>query len=409
MINDFDFVVFLSVDWFRSGHKNRQHFLIAELARLTREHSKILCVERPVSPLISPLMRWGKFSKWLRGGRLDKVGANLYVYTPFVFVHDVLAAKLSPLANANKKAVAFTLRRILRNLGFRLNNLLVWIYHPYLLAYIGLVNERLLVYDCYDAYSESPRMSLFGRRVDIEQREVQILKRADIVLTVSEKLKRSKSKINPNCFLLPNAVEADHFGLAAKEETKIEKDIADISRPIIGFLGNIDCKRIDFDLINHLADTMPQYSFVFIGDIIDDRAYKNSESIRVARRKNNVHFLGCRDYSVLPYYLKAYDVCIIPFLNNVFNKNCSPLKLYEYLATGKPIVSTNIPAVRSFNGLVHIARDKEEFGRYVKSALGERNKGLSYQRQVAAQENSWEKRVEKILEIIEAIQEKEHY
>jgi len=122
----------------------------------------------------------------------------------------------------------------------------------------------------------------------------------------------------------------------------------------------------------------------------------------------NVRLPGAKLYQELPVYMRDFDVCLLPYTtDDPFNIHCSPLKLYEYLATGKPIVSTDLLAVRLFDGLVRIAQDAREFEQQVAEALQEQDETLRQQRMAAAQENSWERRAETVLEIIEALLEEE--
>lgn len=119
------------------------------------------------------------------------------------------------------------------------------------------------------------------------------------------------------------------------------------------------------------------------------------------KSKTNVNFLGSKPYEELPNYMKFFDVCIIPYdQNDPLNINCSPLKLYDYMATGKPVVSTDLPAVRSFNKLVRIGRNKEEFEKQLMKAIEEQDGFLCKLRMAKAHENSWESRANDIIKIL---------
>ena len=393
----YDIVVFLDADWETAAQKNRQHFLIPELARQLAGRSRVLGVERPICPWTGPFRRRAKFMRWLLGQRgLRRVARNIHIYTPFVFVHNVIAAHIPKMAEANRCLLRVLLGSVLKRLGFRTDSLIAWIHHPYQLEDVGLVAERHLFYDCYDDYIAAERIP--SRRCDLASREKAILDRAHGVFVVSEELLRAKNTMSARVHLVPNGVEFEHFARAASGES--ETATQDRSA-VLGFTGKIT-PRIDFRLLVHLATAHPEWTLAMIGPHEDTEALKRNADYRAFVDAPNVHLLGPRPYRDLPRHMRAFDICLLPYTtDDPFNIHCSPLKLYEYLATGKPIVSTDLPAVRPFDGLVRIARDAEEFERQVAAALEEQDEDLRQRRLAVARENSWESRAKTVLQIME--------
>ncbi len=392
-----DFVIFLDADWGATTQRNRQHFLIAELARQLAGRSRLLAVERPVCPWTGPVRTRQKYIEWLRGRRgLRQAAPNLFLYTPAVLLHNVIAARIPGLTALNRRLVQALLGRVLKRLSFRTDRLVAWIHHPYQLEDAGLVGERLLVYDCYDDYLSQAR----GRRLaDLQRREAAILRRADLVLAASERLREALQGRARQVHLVPNGVEFEHFVQAVPgEPSPIWQD----ARPVLGFTGKIT-PRLDFALLARLAASHPDWSLVLIGPQEHSAELSRDSAYQEFVAAPNVHLAGPRPYQELPAQMRMFNVCLLPYTaSDPFNAACSPLKLYEYLATGKPIVATDIPAVRPFDGLVRIARGADEFERQVAAALEERDDTLRAQRLAAARQNSWTRRAEQVIALIEA-------
>lgn len=398
-----DICVFLPVDY--EGPPGRWRFLTAALAGRLVGKSKVLCVNRPICPIVTPIRHRKKLIRWLselvkRSDHVRQITENLFVFTPFILLHDQLAARFPLLVRINRALLGQQMNRMLTRLAFHRSELTAVVYTPYQKDYIGIAGETFLIYDCYDEYTAGvgSRVSE-GERHKIHRNELEIMKRADVVLIASQMLAEHKSKYHHNVHYVPNAVDVGLFQLAQNEEVEIAADILRVPHPIVGYTGIIS-ERIDFELIEQMARLHPEWSLVFVGPV-DLRDLRRSDAFERIKQHQNVFFLGERPYQRLPTYLKAFDVCILPYGLDRFNLSCSPLKLYEYLAAGKTLVSTDLPEVRPFHGLVRIARDIEEFERQLVVALEERDEALSQRRLATARENSWEKRAEQVLQIID--------
>ena len=196
-----------------------------------------------------------------------------------------------------------------------------------------------------------------------------------------------------NHILAQNAVDYEHWQVDPKSYKK-HSDISDIKadgKPVIGYFGAL-AKWFDYELLKYCAKTLPDYNFVLIGWQYDDSYSKNGIS-----EYNNIKFLGSKDYSVLPEYITAFDVATIPFLINEITLSTSPVKLFEYLAAGKPALCTMMPECMD-TPCVMIGKTHEEYAGLLKKAVSESgNPELIAQRKSEALKNTWKSRVEKIL------------
>ena len=225
-----------------------------------------------------------------------------------------------------------------------------WYYSPLFLKVSRHLEASVVVYDCMD------ELSLFkGASPDLCHHERELLTRAHVVLTGGQSLYEAKRDLHGNVHLLPSSVDVPHFA-QAREPQSDPPDQADIPHLRIGFHGVID-ERMDLALIDELAALRPDWHLVLVGPLV-----KVDES-HVPRRPN-IHYLGMKSYEDLPRYLAGWDAAMLPFAINDATRFISPTKTPEYMAGGKPIVSTPIrDVVRPYGeqGLVRIARTAREF------------------------------------------------
>jgi glycosyltransferase involved in cell wall biosynthesis len=226
-----------------------------------------------------------------------------------------------------------------------------WFYDPMAVtAFAHHLGERAIVYDCMD------ELSLFrGANPELVRRERELLLLADVVFAGGPKMWKAKKQQNANCFCYGCGVDARHFGQARDPELLLPNDVADLPRPIFGYVGVVD-ERIDYELLAKLADST-QGSVVMVGPStkVDPKSLP---------RRGNLHWLGGRNYTDLPGYAKAFDVCLMPFALNEATAFINPTKALEYMATATPIVSTRIEdVVLQFSDIVSIAGSADEFAR----------------------------------------------
>lgn len=235
-------------------------------------------------------------------------------------------------------------------LTMNIHDYFCWYYTPMALPFSDHLQPDLVVYDCMDelsAFKFAPK--------ELKQNEKLLLKKADVVFTGGFSIYEVKKNSHKNIHPFPSSIDKEHFA-SARNMKKDPKDQANIPNPRFGFYGVID-ERFDIDMIAQVAETKPEWQFVLIGPVVKiDPASLPKFS--------NIHYLGGKTYDELPSYLSGWDVAIIPFALNESTKYISPTKTPEYLAAGKPVISTAIADVVSpyaDSGLVHIANTAKDF------------------------------------------------
>lgn len=236
--------------------------------------------------------------------------------------------------------------------------LISWYYTPMMLPFSRHLDASAVVYDCMDELSKfrfAPEKLL-----DLEQ---ELIDRADLVFTGGSSLYEAKKSRHGSVHCFPSSVDRAHF-TKARRELEQPSDQAGFKHPRLGFYGVID-ERFDIDLLREAADMRPDWSFVMVGPVVK---IGEDELPRAA----NIHYLGGKTYEQLPAYLSGWDVALMPFAMNESTQFISPTKTPEYLAGGKPVVSTPVrDVVRSYGHLqgVHIAHDADSFVRCCEKAL----------------------------------------
>lgn len=378
-----DIVCIGPVDWEPIWNRSQQ--LMSRLPRSNR----ILYVEPPATLLSAFKDRclWFKWWQWMKGAR--PAAENIYLYTPPVILP---FGNVYPWVNRiNQRWLLLFVGAVARRLGFK--NTLAWTYLPNSLTVCRGLNPGAIIYDCVDEHSEFP--GLINRDAVLEM-ERELLAGSDLVFATASGLYEAKKQYCGSIYLVPNAADVGHFAKADSEETVVPPDIAGLPRPLLGFVGVIH-DWIDLELIEYIARSRPDWTCVMVGPV--------GPGISVDRLKElpNVHFPGRKDKEELPGYLKAFDVCLNPFKKNELTDRVSPLKLYEYLASGRPVVSVEMPGVEEFREYIEIAADYGGFLEAVERALGQENEDRKRLRMEIAAVNSWENRLafmsEKINEV----------
>lgn len=230
------------------------------------------------------------------------------------------------------------------------DNFTLWYYTPMGLPFSNHLSAATVVYDCMDELS-----AFAGAPAALKTSEAELFRRADVVFTGGHSLYEAKRRRHPRVFAFPSSVDVGHFA-RARRVSRDPSDQADISHPRLGFFGVID-ERMDYDLLAGVAGARPDWHLVLIGPTakVDPAALP---------RAANIHYLGPKPYAELPEYIAGWDVALLPFARNEATRFISPTKTPEYLAAGKPVVSTSIrDVVRPYGeqGLVHIADTVDAF------------------------------------------------
>ncbi len=370
-------------DWQDRGIVNRNYFILRELLK-SQAIGKVLAVDllphnykRALKKFITLNCDRSARRAINRGflSRLYQADEKLYVYS----------AVCSMCASGEKRIYA-KINKVAEGLNFE--NIILWSYLPTFTKYFDEVDAELKIFDAVDDWSEHSGYQKIKQQI-INNYEI-IDKKADIIFTVSSALKKL-FKNNQNVHWIPNGVDARHF--AFRKEGIALEDIKNIGRPIIGYVGIVQ-DRFDVDLLESLLKKNPDKSFVIIGMI-----WPNSR-IEKLKKYSNLFLLGQKKYQDIPAYLKEFSAAIIPHKINKFTRSMNPLKLYEYLAAGKPIISTGVAGLEKFTDLVSVADDYEEFNKKLNDAIAVETLDKVGMRKKIAQENSWSVRANAMLRII---------
>jgi UDP-galactopyranose mutase len=241
-----------------------------------------------------------------------------------------------------------------------IRDLLLWYYTPMALAFTHHLSPLAVVYDCMDelsAFRDAPRQ--------LKDLEADLMRRASLVLTGGHSLYESKRHQHRNIHPFPSSVDVAHFA-QARRITAEPRDQAEIPHPRLGFFGVID-ERLDTALLQGVADARPDWHIVMLGPVV------KIDPASLPQRPN-IHYLGPKPYADLPQYVAGWDVALLPFARNDATRFISPTKTPEYLAAGKPVVSTSIrDVVRPYGqqGLARIADDVPGFVRACVAAMAE--------------------------------------
>jgi len=369
------------------------HHMMTRLAK----NNRILFVDPPIAYsnlAIRPSFlknHWIKTSQWLKG--VQQISESLYVYyPPPLLLH---YGHLEGVDKFNQAYTAYAVAKTAAKLGF--NAPILWLYHPYAINPNGQFNEKLVCYDCNDDVAFFYTQRFGYKRKRLSMMEEKLTKKADVIFTTSKNLFDLRHSQNPHTYYLPSGIDFDTFHKALSPSLGIPPDINDVPKPIMGFIGGMSNSKMNWEWIQNASHQKPNWSFVFIGPCVE-------KPPNYITRQENIFFLGTRELESLPKYVKAFDVCLIPYQGENFLKHCFPTKVFEYLAAGKPVVSSYIPALEEFKDVVRLSRNIKEFISNIEIGIRE-GKGEWFIRRCVqtSKGKTWENRVKKTSEIIEII------
>jgi glycosyltransferase involved in cell wall biosynthesis len=251
---------------------------------------------------------------------------------------------------------------------------LLWIAGPKGQRLIGRIKERVVVYDSADD------LQRLGAAPAMVVEESLTIQRSNLVIAVSKALGRTPERLGVPVAVVPNGVDPQHF-LAATEPGPAPSSLAGLSRPVLGYYGNI-YERMDWELVGTVATRLAEWSIVFVGAI-------GAEPPPYIRALRNVVFLGEIPFEELPMYYRAFDVCWVPHRVNDLTIRQSSLKTYEYLAAGRPTVVTPVPMGADVRSVVSVAGDTESVVAAVTRELMENDAQRTAARIDVARANSW--------------------
>ncbi len=304
---------------------------------------------------------------------------NMMVYSPFSMpVHHISVAR-----QLNEKFLRFQIKRLMRRL--KIVKPIVWVACPGAAQTAVRLPRTKLVYQRSDRYEELPgvdahRMKLYDRLLK---------KHAELVIYVNKKFMAAEQSQCRKAIYLDHGVDYDFFANAHQDDN-IPEQIRQIPHPILGFYGSIDNHTSNITLIEKVADLLPDFSVVLIGSASVDVTGLGS--------RKNVYMLGQKAYEDIPYYGKCFDVCFMPWQQNEWIAACNPVKLKEYLALGKPVVSTYFNELDAYDSLVEVANDANSFASAVRKALKEDNPELAAARRKRVAGYTWESKAKLVFD-----------
>lgn len=267
---------------------------------------------------------------------------------------------------------------------------IVYINMPY--WWNNIIDKKLfphnkLIYDCIDdckVYSRNNRILEI-----MEVSEDKLIKQADIVLATAKALYEKLKSVKSSTYLVTNGVDIDRFA----KDKKIPEELRSLKRPIFGFVGAL-YYWIDFGAFEKLAENFTAGSIVLIGP------KKSEELERMIDKYENIYYLGPKPYAEIPDYIDSFDVCLNPFKVDKIGDSVNPLKLYDYLSLGKPILSSGTKEMKNFAEYIYIYNDYDELITSAFLAINEANPILKEKRMSFAFQNSWAKKVDEIEKFI---------
>jgi len=383
MLTGHDIVCLSTQDW--DGLWTRKQRFMKMFAE---NGNRVLYIETPVHLLGFDVLPHDplRFFRFLKGPRPIQPGlsvATLPILLPMFQMFEWVNA-------INQTVVAKVLQPWIMGLGFK--DPLLWIYTPFSAPVVKKIPHAAAVYECVDEFRASRGLvcsSVVGEMED------ELLRNVQLAVVTHDNLLPRRAAICPNTVCIPNGADIRQFREVALGNASEPSDLAAIPHPRLGFVGHIHY-WIDLKLIRFLAERKPEWSFVLIGPT--NPLARTQEVKHLA----NVHLIGRRPQNEIPAYVKAMDCCLNPYITGLLADHVSPLKLYEYLAAGKPIVSTDMPECRKFGDFVRIADSYEAFLSECERALASlpEPETVIRQRLDAVSGHSWEDRFQALDSVV---------
>ena len=319
----------------------------------------------------------------------DMPNFKILVVPPLWSLHFLPEGKLYRLLlSINEKKIANTINRIVNS--EKIDDFIFinsWVFHyPNVSKYI---KPRLCVYHCID-----PLVMEYDIKHGVVS-EHQLIQNSDLVICTSKQLQQEKKKLHPKTYFVSNAADIKHSILATDKNLVEHATVSKFKKPIIGYFGSIE-KRIDYEMMRQVIEKNGDKTFVFAGPVSKEWVPEFFFSIP------NVHFIGRIPYSEMPSVVKSFDVAIIPFRKYEDSATVFPMKLFEYLGAGKPVVATDFnPDLKNFTGdLVPYCSDADQFSVAINEVLLNNSEAQQKKRIKLASEHTWESRANAIEQLI---------
>jgi glycosyltransferase involved in cell wall biosynthesis len=309
---------------------------------------------------------------------------NIWVYRPLRLVPSTLPT----IRRFNEWHERQQILAVARQIG--IESPLLWLNSHFARPMAGQMGERGLIYDITDDWIAFGQSDALRQR--ITELDTDLCRLADCTIVCSARLFELKKSLAKRLELVPNGVDAAHYARVKSSETA-HPITRDWKKPVLGYTGSIHPDRVDVGLVAALAQEFSQGTVALVGPDMLPAAQRER-----LKQFPNLVLSGPLPYSQIPDAMRAFDVCITPHVETDFTQSLNPIKLWEYLAAGKPIVSTDVAGFRDYPELVKIASGAPAFVAACREAL--QGDDLSVRRQAIAQNNSWESRLNDVEKIV---------
>jgi teichuronic acid biosynthesis glycosyltransferase TuaH len=384
-MKQFDVIMFNMSNYseWDEGVSNRNYHVLKQLLN-SPEVGKILAVDylplswkRALRIYKEDLVLNIKDAKVVKRGltyKVTKVSDKLYVYSDINFFF-------------RPKATMKSIKKAALDLNF--GDLVLWSYFPFMAPYWDILGQKLTIFDAVDNWMFH---SSYAKQKEKLKACYDIIKdQADLIFSVSKNLLNFFDD-QPNVYWVPNGVDLKHYN---KTFTLINRDIADLPKPIIGYIGVIQ-EKVDLDLVRHLARKNPKKSVVLVGPVWNEQ----DEAKMALEQEKNVYFLGYKTYANAPMYIQQFDIGIIPHKKAGFAASTNPMKMYEYLACGKPVVATSNIGTENVEEMISIVDSYDDFDVQVNKLLESDNDENRIKRHNFVKKFSWINTVNKMMDLI---------
>lgn len=383
-----DILLLATADWDHPLWTNKQHVACSLAARGHR----VLYVESLGLRTIQPTARdWARVWKRLRRALQSPrpVRPGIWVCAPLILP----GIAQGPLHWLNRCLLNATLAWMQIRLGF--GRPWLWTYNPLTLKYFNLNHFGLSIYHAVDAVQEQPCMP----REVIERQEQLLCAAVDQVFVTSPELRRKLAPMSRRLRYDPNVVDQAHFSAAMTwPDGDLPSDLTDIPEPRIGFIGAISTYKLDISLVASVARAQPSLNFIFIGPQGEGEM---KTDLSLWMNCPNIYLLGARSYHDLPRYCAGLQCGWLPLQRNAYTQAMFPMKFFEYLAAGLPVVATAIDALLDFGSVAWLCEpDQNQFSRALQECIDGEGPPLDLRLAVARQ-NTYTTRMERMMKVLQ--------
>jgi glycosyltransferase involved in cell wall biosynthesis len=312
---------------------------------------------------------------------LQRVQEGFWVYSPL----SLPVQHINRIKCLNEKLLWHQISHVIQKIG--MSTPVVWVACPSACDLALKLKRKKLVYQRTDRYEDFP-----GVNHEVVRKYDRKLKvSADLTIYVNNSLYAEEAEQCKRAFYLDHGVDYEMFAMAEQNISKPE-DIAGVPTPIVGFFGDIEDHTFDIPFMERVVGLLTEMSFVLVGKVSSDTTG--------LQEMKNVWLLGKKLYDQVPYYGKCFDVAIMPWRQNSWIEACNPVKLKEYLALGKPIVSTPFPELKKYRDVVYIANTPEDFAHCIVKALNENSSKLIAARREKVKNDTWDSKADVIFDVL---------